>query len=114
MCLYEQHCEANEKPQLLSEEKIKSYLKDIPTWEANLDSKTITRTYKFKDYHQTLHFINAVAEIIHTENHHPKISFGYNTCSISYSTHSAHGITLFDFICAAKIERISLQQKFKA
>lgn len=114
MFLYEQHCDANKKPLLLSEEKIKSYLKEIPKWETDLDSKTITQTYKFKDYHQTLHFINTIAEIIHTENHHPNISFGYNICSISYSTHSANGITLFDFICAAKIEQISLQKQFKA
>lgn len=106
MFLYEQHCEASTIPTLLSAEQTKSYLKEIPTWNTNLEKKGISRTFKFKDYHQTLLFINSIAEIIHAENHHPNISFGYNSCSINYSTHSADGVTLFDFICAAKIERV--------
>lgn len=105
MLLHQQHCKANCSPTILSNEKIDLYLKEIPKWHATSNYKNISRSFNFKDYHQTLSFINGIASIIHTENHHPNISFGYNNCTINYSTHSANGITLFDLICAAKIEQ---------
>lgn len=105
MLLHQQHCKANYSPTILTNEKIDLYLKEIPKWQATSNYKIISRSFDFKDYHQTLSFINGIASIIHNENHHPNISFGYNNCTINYSTHSANGITLFDLICAAKIEQ---------
>ena len=69
---------------------------------------------KIKNYKQTLLFINAVAEIANIENHHPEINFGYNYCSIQFSTHSANGITLFDIICAAQTDQLLFKQDLKA
>lgn len=119
MSLYEQHCITENKPQLLSEEQIKQYLKEIPDWSLvlertanNEDQKYLSRSFKFKDYYQTLLFINTIAPLIHKENHHPDIKFGYNTCSIRFSTHSTGGITIFDFICAAHIDKIFIRQGF--
>lgn len=112
MHLYEQHCLNDTKPQLLTEEKIKKHLKEIPQWKLSVEKKDISRIFKFKDYYQTLEFINAVASIVHQENHHPDIKFGYNHCTIYFSTHSAGGITLFDLICAAQIEQLLSKQNF--
>ena len=112
MHLYEQHCLTETSPQLLTEEQVKKHLKEIPQWQRSTEKKEICRTFKFKDYHQTLLFINAIALIIHEENHHPDIKFGYNTCTVCFSTHSANGITLFDFICAARIDQLILKQDF--
>ena len=112
MHLYEQHCLTETSPQLLTEEQVKKHLKKIPQWQRSTEKKEICRTFKFKDYHQTLLFINTIALIIHEENHHPDIKFGYNSCSVCFSTHSANGITLFDFICAAHIDQLILKQDF--
>lgn len=114
MFLHEQHCEDKKSPTLLSATEIESYLKETSGWKLNSSNSNITRSFKFKDYHQTLLFINSVAEITHTENHHPNICFSYNQCEITYSTHSAKGITLFDFICAAKIQQLLLHKNYKA
>ena len=108
MFLYEKHCAAAAPPTLLSKEQINLYLKEIPSWDVDLETKEISCTYTIKNYHQNILFINTISEIIHNENHHPKICFGYDYCSIHFSTHSSKGITLFDFICAAKIERTFL------
>lgn len=113
MFLHEQHCEEKISPPLLSEKQIKPYQKEIPEWEISLSKGNISRTFRFKNYNETLLFINAVTKIVCIENHHPNICFGYNHCTITYSTHSAKGITLFDFICAAKIEQLLTQQNFK-
>lgn len=113
MFLHEQHCEAKKTPTLLTEEQINTFLKEIPQWHISENKKEILCTFKFKDYHQTLLFINAVAEIVHFENHHPDIKFGYNYCAIHFSTHSAGGITIFDLICAAQIEQLLSKKDFE-
>lgn len=112
MALYEQHCLTETSPQLFAEEQLNQYLDEIPQWNLSENKTSISRAFKFKDYHQTLLFINAVAVIVNQENHHPKITFGYNNCSISFSTHSVAGITIFDLICAAQIDQLLSKQEF--
>lgn len=65
----------------------------------------ISKTYRFKDYYQTMAFVNATAWISHRENHHPDLEVGYNQCCVRYSTHAIGGLSENDFICAAKIDR---------
>lgn len=104
--LHLQHCQTNTQPQLLTEKQCNSYLKEIPEWNYSVEEQKITRHFKFKNYYQTLAFINAAAWIAHQQDHHPDIEFGYNNCTINFTTHSAGGITIFDFICAARIEQL--------
>ncbi|MFN6168666.1 MAG: 4a-hydroxytetrahydrobiopterin dehydratase, partial [Burkholderiales bacterium] len=47
---------------------------------------------------------NATAWVSHQQDHHPDMGVHYNRCVVAYSTHDAGGITLNDFIGAAKIE----------
>ncbi|MCW8988766.1 MAG: 4a-hydroxytetrahydrobiopterin dehydratase [Gammaproteobacteria bacterium] len=93
-------------PELLNHDQIKDYLKEIPGWDYSKENKKISRQFSFKNYYETLAFINATAWVTHQENHHPYITFGYNACSIYFTTHSAAGVTLYDFICAAKIDQL--------
>ena len=83
----------------------KEYLTHIPGW-TNIDDQAITRDFKFSNYYQTMAFVNAVAYIVHQCDHHPDIEVGYNHCKITYTTHSVNGLSLNDFICAAKIDRL--------
>lgn len=106
MPLYERHCLADISPQLLTTKQLNQYHEEVPLWELDKENNKIYRTFNFNNYHQTLKFINHIAEIINKENHHPEITFGYSYCNISFSTHSANGITLFDFICAAHIDKL--------
>ena len=75
-------------------------------WSVIEDGKAIERTYKFKDYYQTIAFVNALAWVAHREDHHPDLSVHYNRCVVRYSTHAVDGLTDNDFICAAKIDRL--------
>lgn len=101
-----QHCQTDVTPQLLTEEQITNYLTEIPKWNYIAESQKIFRKFTFENYYQTLAFINAAAWIVHQENHHPEIHLAYNNCTFFFTTHSAGGITLFDFICAAHIEQL--------
>ncbi|AEG31022.1 4a-hydroxytetrahydrobiopterin dehydratase [Thiomicrospira cyclica] len=85
---------------------IESYLNMLPGWDVSLDFSSLNKTFKFKNYHQTLAFINAVAWIAHQEDHHPDIQFGYNQCVITLKTHSIKGLSQNDVIMAAKINAL--------
>ncbi len=74
----------------------------------------LQREFRFNDYHHTMAFVNAVADIAHREDHHPEMVVGYNRCTVRYSTHSVNqgsgGLSHNDFICAAKIDQIQSQR----
>lgn len=76
----------------------------VPRW--NVVDGQLERRFDFADFHQTMAFVNAVAWVAHREDHHPDLHVGYNRCTLRYSTHSAGGLTLNDFICAAKVDAL--------
>ncbi len=75
-------------------------------WKIARDGKSIRRSLKFKDFYRTMSFINALAYLAHSEDHHPDLELGYNYCHITFATHSVGGLSKNDFICAAKVDRL--------
>lgn len=103
MTLASKHCQG--KPALLTTDKIKQYISQLnPDWQLAADSKQISRDLKFKNYYETMAFVNMVAMIAHQQDHHPDLEVHYNKCTVVYSTHGVGGLSEFDFICAAKID----------
>ena len=88
----------------LSRKQIVEYLKQIPGWK--LKRGVIEKTFSFKNFYETIAFVNAMAFIANSQNHHPDLEVGYNKCSVKYSTHSVGGLSKNDFICAARIEAL--------
>ena len=93
-------CEGGTPP--LSSEKVTELLKQLEGWD--LFDRLIGKVYNFKNYYQTMAFVNAVAWISHREDHHPDMIVSYNKCRVEYSTHAIGGLSENDFICAAKID----------
>jgi 4a-hydroxytetrahydrobiopterin dehydratase len=79
------------------------HLDQIPGWELAEDKSGIVRTIRFKDFLETISFINAMAYMSEQQGHHPDFSAGYNYCEVHYTTHAIGGLSENDFICAAKI-----------
>ena len=79
------------------------HLDQIPGWELAEDKSSIVRTIRFKDFLETISFINAMAYMSEQQGHHPDFSAGYNYCEVRYTTHAIGGLSENDFICAAKI-----------
>ncbi len=75
----------------------------LPGWAADAEHKVIGRRFGFKNFYQTMAFVDAVAEIAHAQDHHPEMLVGYDACTVSFSTHSKGGLTLNDAICAAQV-----------
>lgn len=95
-------CEGGVPP--LSGDEIAALLQQLDSWQ--WQDKQITKTYHFKNYYQTMAFVNAVAWISHREDHHPDMLVGYNQCVVTYMTHAIGGLSENDFICAAKIDKL--------
>jgi 4a-hydroxytetrahydrobiopterin dehydratase len=96
-------CEGGVKP--LSAAKVKLLRKQLhEDWRVAKDSKSIKRALKFKDFYRTMSFVNALAHIANTEDHHPDMEVGYGYCRVTFSTHSVGGLSMNDFICAAKLD----------
>jgi 4a-hydroxytetrahydrobiopterin dehydratase len=93
----------------LDQAEIGALLPQVPGWAVQ-DGK-LRRDFKFRDYHETIRFVNSLAEMVHQENHHPALTVTYQHCVVSYNTHSAGGaLSLNDFICAAKANMIYAQR----
>ncbi len=78
-------------------------LMQISGWALNDDGTMISRRFRFKNFHETMAFVNAMAWIAHAQDHHPDFSTGYKHCLVNYTTHAIGGLSENDFICAAKV-----------
>ncbi|WP_018936730.1 4a-hydroxytetrahydrobiopterin dehydratase [Thioalkalivibrio sp. ALJ24] len=76
------------------------------SWELGGDTKDIRREFRFRNFHETMAFVNAVAWIAHVEDHHPDMEVGFNRCRVQFSTHAVGGLTENDFICAARVDAL--------
>lgn len=105
MKLASRHC-APQKGSALSRAAVAKLAKEVPKWKVDAASQSIRRTFAFKDYYGTMAFVNAVAWIAHREDHHPDMTVGYNKVGVLFSTHSVGGLSVNDFISAAKIDSL--------
>ncbi|MGL4234126.1 MAG: 4a-hydroxytetrahydrobiopterin dehydratase [Casimicrobium sp.] len=91
--------------------QIDGHLHELPGW--SFAEGKIVKTYSFKNYYETIAFVNVVAAISHVTDHHPDLAVHYNRCVVAYNTHDVEqgngGISINDFICAARIEAFVLQ-----
>jgi 4a-hydroxytetrahydrobiopterin dehydratase len=86
--------------------ELPTWLAEVPGWSADAEHKVIGRRFAFHNFYQVMAFVNAVAEIAHAQDHHPEMLVGYAAVTLSYSTHSAQGLTVNDFICAAQVSAL--------
>ncbi len=99
-------CEGGVAP--LTEEEIKKYMPLVPQWV--LEEGKLVRRFQLKDFREAISFVNKVADLAESENHHPNIAvYGWNKVKLTCFTHAIKGLHLNDFILAAKTDRIFLK-----
>lgn len=85
----------------------RSLIKQLSSsWSFSGDTNGLEQEFRFKNFYETMGFVNAVAWIANNEDHHPDLEVSYNRCKITLTTHAAGGLTVNDFICAAKIDAL--------
>lgn len=100
-----QHCKPLEGQSPMSTADVASNLARVSGW-ATKDG-AIEKSWRFEDFHQTMAFVNALAWVAHQQDHHPDLQVGYNRCTVRFSTHSVGGISINDFICAARLDALN-------
>ena len=66
----------------------------------------LEKTYAFKNYHETIGFVNALAFNANAEDHHPDLTVSYSKCTVRFNTHDVNGISVSDFFCASKVDAL--------
>ena len=89
------------------EKQISDNLSKLNSWSVNDEQKMIYKKFNFKTFKQALNFTNKVGEIADLEGHHPDISLGWGYSIVMLHTHAIQGLSINDFIIAAKIDEIS-------
>lgn len=93
------------KLEKMTEEQIEVALKDLAEWTHVGD--TIQCTFVFKDFVQSMRFVNAVGDEAERTQHHPDILVRYSRVTLTLSTHDASGITHKDFALAKSADALA-------
>ena len=88
----------------LSKREITAGLCKLDGW--SVVKGNLHRMYEFKDFKQAFGFMKRVALAVDRMGHHPDWSNFYNKVTVDLSTHSAGGLTKYDFELAAEIQKI--------
>jgi len=107
-------CEGGIDP--LGKDQINEYLALVEGWTHEkkeidgVNTDTIKRSFKFKNFRQALEFLRAIEEIAEEEGHHPDFCVHYSLIDFRLWTHAIGGLHQNDFILASKINQA--QKKF--
>lgn len=97
-------CEGGTMPLTIPEAQ--KLLQEIPSWTLSSDVKRLFKSFTFKDFAEALAFTNKVGEIAEKEGHHPDIDLHWGRVGVSLTTHAIGGLSVNDFILAAKVEKL--------
>jgi 4a-hydroxytetrahydrobiopterin dehydratase len=89
-------------PELLSDISIQRELGNLAGWSRRGD--VLTRTYQFRNFLDSISFVNRVAGLAEKANHHPDIDIRYSKVTLTLSTHDSGGITSNDIDLAKAID----------
>ena len=93
----------DEKPQALTKDELEIVLQRLPEW--TVDSGQLAKEFRFKDFTDSLSFINRLVPYFESKDHHPDIHVFYNRIRFELSRHDIGGkITALDGDVAKHIE----------
>ena len=98
------HQQCKQGAAAMSERAVHDHLAQMSGWR-DADG-AIEKTFAFKGWLETVAFVDALAWMCHVEDHHPHLVVRFDHCVVRFSTHSAGGISVNDFICAAKADAL--------
>ena len=103
--LADQHCTAcrgDEKP--FTSEEVQRFMGSLTGWEAVEDHHLVKR-WELDDFVAALALANRFGEIAEEEGHHPVLEFSWGWIVAKIWSHKIDGLTLNDFVLAARFDR---------
>lgn len=101
-----------EKPKALTKEEIENILPSLPGWTYTDDK--LTREFEFRDFVDSLNFINSLVAYFETMDHHPDCHIFYSKVKFELTRYDIGGkVTDRDIEVAKKIsETYESRKKF--
>jgi 4a-hydroxytetrahydrobiopterin dehydratase len=98
-------CEGGAKP--LDRSSADQLVRELKGWEVDEARRALHKRLRFRDFAQTMAFVNRVAALAESEGHHPDLGIHYNVLDLNLSTHAIGALSENDFILAAKIDALT-------
>jgi 4a-hydroxytetrahydrobiopterin dehydratase len=92
--------------QKLTEDERKAALQELEEWQASAGRDAIQRAFKFRNFSEAWGFMNRVALLAESQDHHPEWSNVYNRVEILLSTHECGGLSERDLKLARAIDKL--------
>ena len=103
-------CEGGVEPCPLPQAR--EQLQNLPGWKLTHDGQRIRKEWVVRNFLAGMRFFEKVAELAESEGHHPDLHLeGYRNVAIEIWTHAIGGLSENDFILAAKIDALPIEQK---
>jgi 4a-hydroxytetrahydrobiopterin dehydratase len=78
-------------------------------WQLEQNATRLQRRFEFRDFVEAMKFVNRVADLAEQEGHHPDFAIHWNKVDLTLWTHKIGGLHENDFILAAKINRLLVE-----
>ncbi len=72
----------------------------------NESGGALEREFTFDGFPEAIAFVNRLAEVAESANHHPDIAVSYKRVTVRWTTHSAGGVTDRDRELAARTDEL--------
>jgi len=108
--LAERHCvpgEGGVEPMPAAEET--RLLGQLPGWQVEVGDghRQLVREFRLPNFVAAVDFVNRITPIAEAESHHPDLLVGWGRVRVQLWTHDAGGLTMNDFVLAAKIDQVA-------
>lgn len=90
---------------VLTDSEVEQALQTIPGWSKRDNS--VQRVLQFSNFITAMKFVNEVAVVAESANHHPDICISYNKVTLSLLSHDSGGVTQRDMRMAVKINEVA-------
>jgi 4a-hydroxytetrahydrobiopterin dehydratase len=86
----------------LSDQDARTRLATLTGWE--IDGDRLRKRYTLDSFKAAIAFVNRVAALAETADHHPDILVEYKRVTLTLTTHDEGGLSARDFSLAARID----------
>lgn len=81
-------------------------LESLQGWKLTQDGKAIHKRFAFKNFVESLAFVNKLGAVAEEHNHHPDLTLGWGYAGVLFTTHDSGGLTALDIQLAKAAEKL--------
>jgi 4a-hydroxytetrahydrobiopterin dehydratase len=95
-------CEGGASP--LDGAQVQPLLSQVPGWRLDPEGRSLHKRFALASFPAAIAFIGRMADLAEAEGHHPDFCVHYQVLDVTLTTHAIGGLSMNDFILAAKID----------